>query len=428
MKPALFTCALVIVAAVVAQVAAPLDVELSHSLLAVGRLHALAVHAPIGALLLVAVLEVLHALSPRAAPSLALPPRAVGFVALFVCATYATGFLLGHEDTYAVGKVTLHERWAFAVVVATLGMWLASLARRETAFRASVLACLFAVTVTGHLGGTLTHGSTWLTEHLAPTPAPSPPSERVDAGNASAPTADAPKPSLDAGVVEADGGVAVAVPSPANHAQVSSRAPEPRKHPPTREAHAAPSEHVVEAGIAHARAQERPPPLAAAVDAGLQLAVLADAGATDAPPPSVTSATEETNAWRGVVRPIFEARCVGCHSGRKAKGKLHLDSLGGVRAGGEDGAVVKAGDAASSMMTKRLHLPRDDDDHMPPARKPQLTAAEIEVLTAWINAGANDSTALEQLHVSATAVEQATTAAAAAAAANAAAEATKKRP
>ena len=41
-----------------------------------------------------------------------------------------------------------------------------------------------------------------------------------------------------------------------------------------------------------------------------------------------------------------------------------------------------------SLMIRRLLLPLEDDDHMPPDGKPQPTAAEIALLQLWINAGA----------------------------------------
>src|SRR5262249_46221541 len=41
-----------------------------------------------------------------------------------------------------------------------------------------------------------------------------------------------------------------------------------------------------------------------------------------------------------------------------------------------------------SEMLRRLKLPADDDDHMPPSEKPQPTAEEIAAIEKWIAAGA----------------------------------------
>lgn len=39
-------------------------------------------------------------------------------------------------------------------------------------------------------------------------------------------------------------------------------------------------------------------------------------------------------------------------------------------------------------MTKRINLPEEDEDHMPPEGKPQLTEEEKAILDAWIGSGA----------------------------------------
>ena len=56
--------------------------------------------------------------------------------------------------------------------------------------------------------------------------------------------------------------------------------------------------------------------------------------------------------------------------------------------GGKDGIVLVAGKPDESEMIKRLLLPRNDDDHMPPKEKPQLNDQEVALLHWWISAGA----------------------------------------
>ena len=48
------------------------------------------------------------------------------------------------------------------------------------------------------------------------------------------------------------------------------------------------------------------------------------------------------------VKPIFEKSCVKCHSGEKAKAKLHLDSLAGAIKGGKEGPDIIPGKAGKS--------------------------------------------------------------------------------
>ena len=99
----------------------------------------------------------------------------------------------------------------------------------------------------------------------------------------------------------------------------------------------------------------------------------------------------------GVIAPILESRCVECHGPAKSKADLRLDSFAGLMKGGEDGVIVKAGDAAQSPLTQRVLLPKDDDDHMPPVGKPQLTADQITLLKWWIEAGAPEQKRLNEL-------------------------------
>jgi len=102
------------------------------------------------------------------------------------------------------------------------------------------------------------------------------------------------------------------------------------------------------------------------------------------------SALAEKRAFEHVVKPVLDKYCVACHGPEKAKGRLRLDSLPAALRGGEDGAVILPGKPAESDLIKRLHLPPDHDDHMPPAGKPQPTADDVALLQWWIQSGASD--------------------------------------
>ncbi|HTQ32158.1 MAG TPA: c-type cytochrome domain-containing protein [Opitutaceae bacterium] len=103
--------------------------------------------------------------------------------------------------------------------------------------------------------------------------------------------------------------------------------------------------------------------------------------------------------FTGVVEPILARSCVSCHGEKKQKKNLRLDSLTAIMKGAKDGAVVVPGNADQSELTQRLHLDPDDDDHMPPKNKPQLTGREILILDWWINAGAPGDVPLTSLKV-----------------------------
>jgi uncharacterized membrane protein len=87
------------------------------------------------------------------------------------------------------------------------------------------------------------------------------------------------------------------------------------------------------------------------------------------------------------VKAIFAHNCTKCHGAQKVKGELRLDSKEMVFKGGESGDVVAAGKPHESEIIRRITLPRDDDDAMPPKGK-KLPENDIRLLTFWIQKGA----------------------------------------
>lgn len=94
-------------------------------------------------------------------------------------------------------------------------------------------------------------------------------------------------------------------------------------------------------------------------------------------------------AYTDIIQPLLENKCYQCHSSEKQKGKLRMDTKDYLIKGGKDGPIFLAGNAASSEMIKRALLPENDDDHMPPKGKEQLTEDEIALLHWWIQNGAS---------------------------------------
>jgi mono/diheme cytochrome c family protein len=97
---------------------------------------------------------------------------------------------------------------------------------------------------------------------------------------------------------------------------------------------------------------------------------------------------QEANAYADIIQPIFESKCYSCHNKSKKKGKLRLDEPEFILKDGKDGKVIKPGNAEESDMMKRLLLPRNEEDHMPPKEKPQLKDNEITLIHWWIATGA----------------------------------------
>ena len=118
-----------------------------------------------------------------------------------------------------------------------------------------------------------------------------------------------------------------------------------------------------------------------------------------APAPAEAKPKEVTQipTFNGVVLPILQQNCVSCHGPQKSKGGLRLDSFLAVLKGGENGAVVVPGKAKESDLIKRLRLPIDSDDHMPPQGKPQPTADEIALIQWWVDAGASSDKNIGEL-------------------------------
>ena len=113
-------------------------------------------------------------------------------------------------------------------------------------------------------------------------------------------------------------------------------------------------------------------------------------GGKPEPVPVDKGTKEDAAIYVAAIQPIIEAKCVECHNPSKSNGNLRMDTLQLLLAGGKHGPSLKPGDAAGSLMLERASLPLDNKEHMPPVGKPQLTDAEIELLSWWIERGAKE--------------------------------------
>ncbi|MDZ7647368.1 MAG: c-type cytochrome domain-containing protein [Cytophagales bacterium] len=83
------------------------------------------------------------------------------------------------------------------------------------------------------------------------------------------------------------------------------------------------------------------------------------------------------------VRSIFAHNCYKCHSAEKTKGQLRLDNKELVMRGGKHGEIIEPGHPEKSELIRRLLLPREDEESMPPKGK-TLSEKEIAILDLWI--------------------------------------------
>jgi WD40 repeat protein len=91
------------------------------------------------------------------------------------------------------------------------------------------------------------------------------------------------------------------------------------------------------------------------------------------------------------IRPIFQARCQGCHQPAKAGGAYVMTSFEAMKKGGEseEAAIVPSKPDESHLV--EMITPSKGKAEMP-QDKPPLSAGEIELITRWIAQGAKNDT------------------------------------
>lgn len=246
----------------------------------IGHFHPVLVHLPIGILILAGLF---HLLSTTKTYAFLIPVVRITYLlgAITAVASCITGYLLSQTSDYDIQLVTLHQWLGIGVaVVATLLYLLLKYQKDSWLLRLLTVAVLIGIIITGHYGGSLTHGSGYLLAGL----------------------------------------------------------------------------------------QGKP---------NNKMAI-----------PPVTN-VQQAKVYSQLVQPLLKNRCYSCHGAEKQKGKLRLDSKISMVKGGEGGAALVVGKAAESELVKRLLLPLDNEDHMPPKEKPQLRQEEIALLKWWIDQGAD---------------------------------------
>lgn len=98
---------------------------------------------------------------------------------------------------------------------------------------------------------------------------------------------------------------------------------------------------------------------------------------------------EEQVVYAEIVQPILNKRCVECHKEGKSKGRFRMDTYELLLKGGKEGDGLVPGDVEKSKIVYRCELPEDDDEHMPPEGKADITNDELAVIKWWIKNGAD---------------------------------------
>ncbi len=314
-----------------------------------GRFHPILVHLPAGILIFVCALELLclrRKMEEKygAAAFLALWMASAGSVMAVIA-----GILLSREGGYGRGTMNLHQGLAIigtAGILLGLVMRLTGMATANRGLVDGYRAVLFfsfgLMGIGAHFGANMTHGNTYLTKYAPPEMA-----EKIT-GMEKWMLSLVEKPKMEA---------PAPVPAPAPQA-----APNP-----------APAAAPVAAGAV---------PLPAPAGAGA--AVTTAKGA-------VVPGGDGKLVFEHLILPLLEQKCNSCHNEDKSKGGLRMDSYDLTMQGGDSGDNVIPGKPDDSLTIQRIMLPEDDDEHMPPEGKDQLTPAEVELLRWWIEQGASNT-------------------------------------
>ncbi len=98
-------------------------------------------------------------------------------------------------------------------------------------------------------------------------------------------------------------------------------------------------------------------------------------------------AIPQTVRYSRHVRPILDAHCVECHHGWFPDGGLRLDSLDGIRKGGNSGPAIVPGFPDKGWLMHTLTRAKPRRLQMPPEGKP-LSPQQVELIAHWIRQGA----------------------------------------
>ena len=96
------------------------------------------------------------------------------------------------------------------------------------------------------------------------------------------------------------------------------------------------------------------------------------------------------------VQPIFARYCTGCHNQREPEGELSLESYADLKKGGAEGPLL----AATAEQSRLLDVIQGTAEPlMPPEGEPRPSAEEIDILSRWINNGANGPSGIDERRI-----------------------------
>lgn len=312
----------------------------------IARFHPLLVHLPIGIL----VLSLIIAIATRFEKWQSL--RATLSIALFWGALSAilsclSGFFLSQLDDYDADLMYNHKWSGIGLAIVATGAWaaekwLVSQKQWLTLLTQSMISVL--LMITGHLGGSLTHGKDFLTKGLFQTPK----REKIEI-----------------------------TPAIAEPLKVLPKQDTPFFQSPKSDT------------VKHVITKKTKKNVTIAPDSGQNNQVAESVLSKD-------TIVRPIYVYQDLIKPILENRCYSCHGENKSKGGLRLHTPEFIAKGGHEGPALVPGDPDKSYMYGSLILPLEHEYHMPPEGKPQLTQLQIQQIQWWIlHGGSFDKTAQE---------------------------------
>ena len=94
--------------------------------------------------------------------------------------------------------------------------------------------------------------------------------------------------------------------------------------------------------------------------------------------------TDSTMVYKDVINTVIINKCIECHNDKKSKGGLNLSSYASFQKGGKNGATWVSGNPDKSLFIQRMLLNMEDEKHMPPKGKSQLSEEEKFLFKEWV--------------------------------------------
>ncbi|VTR92284.1 colicin uptake protein : Multidrug resistance efflux pump OS=Singulisphaera acidiphila (strain ATCC BAA-1392 / DSM 18658 / VKM B-2454 / MOB10) GN=Sinac_3148 PE=4 SV=1: PSCyt1: PSCyt2: PSD1 [Gemmata massiliana] len=86
------------------------------------------------------------------------------------------------------------------------------------------------------------------------------------------------------------------------------------------------------------------------------------------------------------IKPILAAHCYECHGAGRSEAGLRLDTVAGIRKGGNSGGIIVPGNSANSLLVSVI-CGAEDGTVMPPSGDP-IGDDKVALIRAWIDKGA----------------------------------------